>query len=52
MKTYNDYKNDEVKSAVYNALAQVSMEHDASQEEMQAAIDWFVVHFYEDPDAI
>lgn len=38
---------DEVKTAVYNALAQVSMEQDASQEEMENAIEWFMVHFYE-----
>lgn len=52
MKTFNEYQLAEVKSAVYNALAQISMEQDASQEEMEAAIEWFVVHFYEDPGAI
>ena len=50
MKTYNEYKMDEVKTAVYNALAQVSMEHDASQEEMEKAIEWFMVHFYENKE--
>jgi len=47
MKTYNEYKMDEVKSAVYNALAQVAMETDASEDEMEKAFEWFRAHFYE-----
>ena len=44
---YDEYRNDEVRSAVYNALAQISFELDASEEEMNQAIEWFQIKFYE-----
>lgn len=50
MKTYNEYKMDKIKSAVYNALAQLSMEQDASQEELEMAIEWFMILFYENKE--
>ena len=45
---YDECRNDEVRSAVYNALAQISFELDASEEEMNQAIEWFQIKFYED----
>ena len=49
-KNYNEYKMEKVRRAVYHALAQISNELDASQEEMDMAIDWFQVRFYEDEE--
>ena len=48
VEDYSEYKNDEVRSAVYNALAQISFELDVSEEEMNQAIEWFQIKFYED----
>lgn len=45
---YNEYRNNEVRSAVYNALAQISFELNVSEEEMNQAIEWFQIKFYED----
>lgn len=47
-RTYKEWKDSEVRSKVYNALAQISHEFDASEEEMDRAIEWFQTHFYED----
>lgn len=46
-RTYNEFKNEEVRRAVYNALAQISHELDASKEDMDQAIEWFQIKFYE-----
>lgn len=39
---------DNVRSEVYNALADIMYRYQASQEDMDAAIDWFNSHFYID----
>lgn len=46
-KTYKEWHMDEIRRKVYNALAEISMETDASKEEMDAAIEWFQIKFYE-----
>lgn len=46
--SYREWKQEEITKAVYNALAQVSMELDADEEEMSKAIEWFQIKFYED----
>ena len=45
---YSEYRNDEVRRVVYNTLAQISFELDVSEEEMNQAIEWFQIKFYED----
>ena len=47
MSEYKDWRDNEVRSAVYNALAQISFEMDASKAEMEQAIEWFCVQFYD-----
>ena len=47
-KDYNEYKKNEIRREVYNALAQISFEFDVSEEEMNQAIEWFQIKFYED----
>lgn len=47
-KTFNEYQKSEVRRAVYNALAEISRELDASKEDMDQAIEWFQIKFYED----
>lgn len=50
MKDYNTWKQDEIRSKVYTALAQISFEHDARQEDMDEALKWFNDKFYEDEE--
>ena len=47
MKDYNTWKQDKIRSEVYKALAQISFEHDASQEDMDKALKWSNDKFYE-----
>lgn len=37
----------EIRSKVYEALAKISFEHDASKEDMDKALKWFNDKFYE-----
>lgn len=37
-----------IKSEVYNALAEIMFETGASKEDMDKAIEWFQIKFYED----
>lgn len=46
--TFDEYQKKEVRSAVFNALTEISFEKDASKEDMQKAIEWFMKHFYEE----
>ena len=46
-KTFDEQK-DKVRGAVYEALAQIAFELDASEEDMEYAINWFQSRFYED----
>ena len=48
MTEYKEQKQWKVTRAVYNALAEVSRELDADEEEMNKAIEWFQIKFYED----
>ena len=48
MRDYKEWKQSQVTRAVYNALADVSRELDADEEEMNKAIEWFQIKFYED----
>ena len=38
----------DVRGQVYAALAEVAEETGANQEEMEAAIEWYIIHFFED----
>ena len=40
-------RENEVRSAVYNALADVSFHLDVNEEEMDKALEWFQIHFYD-----
>lgn len=42
------YSHDDLKSEVYNALADIMFRMNPSQEDMYDAIDWFNSHFYID----
>ncbi len=37
----------DIRSKVYDALAEIMMETCASEEDMDQAIEWFQIHFYE-----
>lgn len=45
--TFAEVELERVKGKVYDALATISNEMDASEEDMTAAIEWFLIHFYE-----
>lgn len=38
----------DIRSEVYNALADIMFETGASKEDMDKAIEWFQIKFYED----
>lgn len=38
----------DIKSKVYNALADIMMETGATKKDMDEAIEWFQIKFYED----
>ena len=40
--------NKDIRSEVYNALATIIFETEASKEDMEAALEWFELHFYEE----
>lgn len=46
-KDYKTWKQEQIRSEVYKALAQISFEHDADKEDMDKAIKWFNDKFYE-----
>lgn len=46
-KDYKTWKQDQIRSEVYKALAQISFEHDASKEDIDKALEWFNDKFYE-----
>lgn len=50
MKTYREYMQDELKSRVYNALAEIIFETNADQEDMEQALEWFQIKFFEDEE--
>ena len=35
-------------SEVYNSLSDVVFKHNPSKEEMEQAIEWFLIHFYDE----
>lgn len=40
----------DIRSEVYNALADIMFKTGSNKEEMDAAIEWFQVHFYEEEE--
>lgn len=40
----------DIKSDVYNVLSDIMMKTGATKEEMDIAIEWFQLHFYEELD--
>ncbi len=40
-------RESDVRSAVYNALADVCFHLDVNEEEMDKALEWFQTHFYD-----
>lgn len=44
-------KQDQIRSEVYNALAQIAFEHDADKEDLDRALKWFNDKFYEDDES-
>ena len=44
-------KQDEIRSEVYNALAQIAFEHDTNKEDLDRALKWFNDKFYEDDES-
>lgn len=46
-ETYNEYKTRKITAKVYDALANISNEEDASEEEMLAALEFFKKKFYD-----
>lgn len=45
---FKEWQRSRVRSAVFKALAEISNELDASEEDMEDAWEWFSVHFYDD----
>lgn len=37
----------DIRSEVYNALSDVMFKTGASKEDMEEAIEWFMIHFYD-----
>ncbi len=50
-KDYRTWKQDQIRSEVYNALAQIAFEHDADKEDLDRALKWFNDKFYEDEES-
>lgn len=50
MKDYKTWKQDKIRSEVYNALAQIAFEYDADKEDMDKALKWFNDKFYDDDE--
>ena len=53
MNTYEEFLANELRSKVYNALAEIASEYPDVDEQtfmyaMDEAIEWFQVHFYND----
>lgn len=40
----------DIRSIVYNALAEIAHKTGADGPDMYDAVEWFFVHFYEGPD--
>ena len=40
----------DIKSEVYNALAEIVFKTGASKEDMDQAIEWFQIHFYDEEE--
>lgn len=50
MKDYNTWKQDKIRSEVYEALANIMFENDGTKEDMDKALKWFNDKFYEDEE--
>lgn len=40
----------DIKSEVYNALAEIVFKTGASKEDMDQALEWFQIHFYDEEE--
>lgn len=47
MKDCSTWKQDKIRSEVYEALAQIMFENDGTKEDMDKALKWFNDKFYE-----
>lgn len=45
---FNEWQKNKVRSAVFKALADISNELDASEEDMEQAIEHFMIDYYID----
>lgn len=50
MKDYKTWKQDQIRSEVYKALANIMFENDGTKEDMDKALKWFDDKFYEDEE--
>lgn len=48
--TADEKRRDEVMHQVYNALANIVLDTQATKKDMDFALDWFNTHFYESDD--
>lgn len=46
-KDYTTWKQNEIRSKVYNALAEIMFEYEGTKEDMDKALEWFNKKFYE-----
>lgn len=46
-KDYKTWKQDEMRSKVYDALSEIMFEYDGEKEDMDKALKWFNDKFYE-----
>lgn len=48
MKDYNTWRRDEIRRKVYDALAEIMFDCEGTKEDMDEALEWFNIRFYED----
>ena len=50
-KDHRTQKQDQIRSEVYDTLAQIAFEHDADKEDLDIVLKWFNDKFYEDDES-
>ena len=45
---FKEWQREKVQSAVFNALADIANELDASEEDMEFAWEWFSTHYFDE----
>ena len=48
MTDYQLWKADQLRSQVFNALADIAADLEPTEEEMELAYEWFAIRFFED----